>query len=94
MSILRRLWPRRIYAQPLLRAPAHPYALLTPIPLAKQEPVPNDADADGLIWFGKWVSEWRLRDWTLSYVASSMDTHWLPASVEVLPARCCPPEVG
>lgn len=93
LTILRRLWPRRRAAASITMG-VHVVAVPKPIPFVEREPVPRDADADGLIWFGKWVEEWRLWDWRLGYAACSMETHWLPASVEVLPTRCCPPEVG
>ena len=91
LNILRRLWPRRIYAQPLLTAPAHPYALLTPISLSERKPGNSDY-CDDLIWWGyRYFDTWL---WDLRLHPEDCHTHWLPASVEVLPARCCPPEVG
>ena len=45
---------------------------------------------------GCWWGHWFHGRWYWMFgprPLPEIDTHWLPASVEVLPVRCCPPEV-
>lgn len=92
MSILRRLWPRRRAADRITMA-VQLVTLPRPIPLAERKPGPADLgglDSDSC-WWGHWQDGHWL--WIWDYEPVRDETHWLPASVEVLPARCCPPEV-
>lgn len=63
-----------------------------PIPLAEREPGPGDLGGfdSNSCWWGHWQGDHWL--WIWDYEPVRGETHWLPASVEVLPARCCPPE--
>lgn len=91
MSILRRLWPRRRAADRITMG-VYVVEVPKPIPLAEREPNAADYGNSDAIWYGQrhcglWL--WDLRSDPIDW-----HTHWLPASVETLPARCCPPEVG
>lgn len=95
LNILRRLWPRRRAADRITMG-VHVVAVPKPIALKEREPGANDRDGDGFdndcCWWGDWQDDhwW----WTWDHGPMRGETHWLPASVEILPARCCPPEVG
>ena len=68
------------------------FALVTPIPLAERRPGPDDLGGfdNNCCWWGHWqYDHW---SWTWDYEPVRDETHWLPASVEVLPVRCYPPE--
>lgn len=90
--------PRPFRLISLLTAPKHPFALVPqPIAFSEREPAKHDRDmdCDQSFWGGKWLDRkwiWR-RCWTCGAAISSGYTHWLPASVEVLPVRCCPPKL-
>lgn len=95
MSILRRLWPRR-RATDRITMGVHVVAVPKPIPLVERLPGESDLSqagySPGSCWYGEWDGErW---SWTFHWQRGSWHTHWLPASVEVLPTRCCVPEVG
>lgn len=65
-----------------------------PIPLAERQPESGDLggfDGDSC-WWGYWQGDYWLWIWDAEPVRG--ETHWLPASADVLPARCFPPEVG
>lgn len=87
---LRRLWPRR-RATASITMGVHVVVVPKPIPLKERKLGPGDC-WNAACWFGKWdgcIWVWRW-NW---YAPPGRETHWLPASVEILPARCCPPEV-
>lgn len=89
LAILRRLWPRRRAAASITMG-VHAVAVPKPIPLKEREPW-NDDYCGNFVWWGFWdVDRWL---WHFQECPDLEHTHWLPASVEVLPARCCPPEV-
>ena len=88
MSILRRLWPRRRAAASITMG-VHVVVVPKPIPVTERKPGPEDRDSYGQCWW--WGTNHTHRPaWVYS---AGWGTHWLPASVEVLPARCCAPEV-
>jgi hypothetical protein len=87
--------PRRPFRpSAILTAPSLPFAPIPrPIPLTEREPGPDDMDAidyDCCYW-----GDWQEDHWIWKWGSGPWrdETHWLPASVQVLPARCCPPEV-
>ena len=84
--------PRRPFPlTKLLAAPEHPFTLIPPIPLTERRLDERDTTSLRFGWWGRWSGgRW---DWNWSNGAWHNETHWLPASVEVLPVRCCPPEV-
>ena len=90
-NILRRLWPRRRAAA---RITMGVIAVEVPraISMDDRRPGPDDlGEFEDCCWWGNWdTNHWR---WAWKPAPGEWDTHWLPASVEVLPARCCPPEV-
>ncbi len=98
MKFLSRLWPFRggdvataHGEQPSLTMAVQIVTLPQPIPLAERKPGPADLgglDSDSC-WWGHWQRDHWL--WIWDYEPVRDETHWLPASVEVLPARCCPP---
>jgi hypothetical protein len=92
VRFLTRLWPRRS-EQPGLTMAVQLVTLQQPIPLAERQPGPDDMDAidyDCCYW-----GDWQEDHWIWKWGSGPWrdETHWLPASVQVLPARCCPPEV-
>ena len=91
MNILRRLWPRRRAADRITMG-VHVVTVPKPVPVGERKPGPGDLggfDAD-CCWWGHWQDGHWLWIWDDEPVRD--ETHWLPASVEVLPARCCAPE--
>ena len=80
-TIFRRLWPRRRAQQGRATKAVHVQSVLVrrPIPLSERQPKPGDL---GGLWPWIWDSE-----------PVRGETHWLPGSVHVLPARCYPLEV-
>lgn len=64
-----------------------------PVPVAERKPGADDMDAiDACCWWGDWYEGHWI--WVWGSYPPRDEAYWLPASVEVLPARCCPPEVG
>lgn len=90
MSILRHIWPRRRASADRITVGVHVVTVPKPIPLAERGAGPGD-DLDDLIWWGYRYFDTRL--WDLRLHPEDCHTHWLPATVEILPARCCVPEV-
>lgn len=102
-TILRRLWPfpGRDAAPavtdedftPWSPRPFRPTNIERPIPLAALQP--SGADLGGFdsncCWWGHWQHDHWLWIWDSEPVRG--ETHWLPASAELLPARCYSPEV-
>lgn len=64
-----------------------------PIPVAERQPEPGDLGGfdSNCCWWGYWQGDRWFWIWDAEPVRG--ETHWLPASVEVLPTRCCVPEV-
>lgn len=93
MNILHRLWPRRRASQGRLTFAVQCVEVQRPIPLTERGPGPGDLGGiDGYrCWWGHWQGDYWL--WTWDYEPVRDETHWLPASAQLLPARCCPPEV-
>jgi hypothetical protein len=98
VNFLTRLWPFpggdvATAVPDLLTAPDLPFALISPIPLSERQPEPSDLGGiDGYhCWWGHWQGNHWL--WTWDYEPVRDETHWLPATAQLLPARCCPPEV-
>ena len=91
---VRRLWPRR-RATDRITMGVHVVAVPKPIALAERKPGSRDRDGDGFdsdcCWWGDWQDDhW---EWAWETGPWHGETHWLPATTEILPARCCPPEV-
>ena len=92
MSILRRLWPRRRAAASITMG-VHVVMVPKPIPVIDRKPEMDDrGGSDNQCWWGYWQDDRWI--WTWESWRSHEHTHWLPANVEVLPTRCCVPEVG
>lgn len=91
LTILRRLWPRR-RASASITMGVHVVAVPKPIPLAERQP--GDIERSSGVWIGFWEDVAGIWDWEFKSEPEAWDTHWLPATVEVLPTRCCVPEVG
>lgn len=91
INVLRRLWPRRRAAD---RITMGVHAVGVPKPIALAERSPETVERSSGVWFGFWEDwaggKW---DWEFATYPDAWHTHWLPASAEILPARCCPPEV-
>lgn len=92
MSILRRLWPRR-RATDRITMGVHVVAVPKPIPLAERQP--GQDDLGGLYGYSCWWGHWQGDHWLWVWDTEPVrdETHWLPASAQVLPARCWAPEV-
>ena len=95
MNLLHRLWPRRRAQQGRVTMAVHvqPVLVQRPIPVTERQPGPGDLGGfdDDHCWWGHWQGDHWI--WTWDYEPVRDETHWLPATVQVLPARCCPPEV-
>lgn len=91
MNPLRRLFRRRPSTTVNVAVATH--VVHRPIALAELEPSLDDRDAGGC-WWGAWDRDANTWIWDWDTSSSRPDTHWLPASVDVLPVRCYPPEVG
>ena len=87
-SLLRRFWQ----CSPAPVAPVLYKFDHAPIPLAERQPGPADLGGlwDDCCWWGHWQGDRWLWIWDSEPVRG--ETHWLPATAELLPARCCPPE--
>lgn len=101
MKFLARLWPflggdvaTAHGEEPSLTMAGQLVTLPRPIPLlplTERNPGPGDFDdLSGCCWWGQWHGAFWVWTWDDKPVRD--ETHWLPASAEVLPARCCPPE--
>lgn len=87
-----RLWPRRRAQQGRATTAVHVQSVLVlrPIPLAERQPEPDDLGGlwDNHCWWGHWQGDHWLWIWDSEPVRG--ETHWLPASVPVLPASIYP----
>jgi hypothetical protein len=90
VKFLTRLWPRRRAQQISVTMAVQLVELSRPIPLSERQPGPDDFDFNHC-WWGHWQGDHWL--WTWDYEPVRDETHWLPATARLLPARCCPPEV-
>ena len=65
------------------------HVVTVPKSIALAERGPGDVHT----WYGYWDHDEMAWTWAMQHGPLPEDTHWIPAHVQVLPARCCPPEV-
>ena len=85
LATLRRLWSRR-RASASITMGVHVAVVPKPIPLVDE--VPGD-----VAWYGFWHCDENTWHWQKLGAPRHWHSHWLPTTAELLPARCCPPEV-
>lgn len=87
-TLLRRFKPRPKSSLVIGITTVH---VVQPTALTSRAPEADDRSRSGFAWWGHWErNRWI---WIWDKAAWDHHTHWLPASVEVLPVRCYQSEV-